>query len=1713
MNKDMLLAKWVFHVLHSKFAEQHQAQTQKVFIKINGLSHHDIYALIRQINETADQLAQYYEPVIRTVKPIPNHRIYQMKEHETIVWLRNNIKSGQALVILINDQTPEAQSLENMFSIDEAHLLSDEGIENLLSVLAEEKHYVSEELELIRVFIHMYQKLVDPQLRFLLNFIVEVCNDEEYKAMSQKIQHQLPNLGLFKDPMLTLGTKGLQQLRSNFYLAHLTNGNSELDREKLLDNALRFIVQEERNGLVNELWKDRTPEQVERDVVDFLRDETKQLLSYQFETVEQIFNFRLKVTLKSQAQELIEAKLELPTVEQKSLIEDALVAIEKQDNAEIIEEFIEEFDKELSLQPKVLKGLKRLVQRINRPTHYQDFLQGFLTNAFTLLDSREDDTELTAAHFSLRISNKKVKTGYHALLRFYFGNLSFLMPRVSFDLKQLDTIVEDNEGDEVIVFSIELTDGEQKIESSFSFVGLSELTVASFFEKVNEGLLPYRRHYEDGTVEYDVPSLLREKLGIYGKTIHSDAFHHHYEQFTAFCHWYVGELQEAIKQGIGILDKEELENRVSSLLQGIYTAAPIPQEIYHKINWIGAIDSVPAKKEDNAYVTERIVSLLHPIRLLAYLHQLVRVNQLLEEWIQNIGNLHEIHNPDEYVAFVYDRIQLLAPQYMASEADEGFLVENHKNMGEGVFFLSSYGSSTNVHLMEELSEELLRTTRNYFEVYPAAKDGLSLLFLYCQSHEIVIKMVETIFLKMKELKKLTLTVHSTKAAQIHHKISEWVARKEEFSTPNLASYFPKIEIQIVPGGSINDVLGNLKDYKVNADIAILADYFGQTSNIHYEYEPIKPVEKVDWFSKVYKEPMNSGEVIKRIPYVSEYLPLVLQNFYQLQFMYSRKEMPRKNELYVMKNKISLSNFSDTNLLNFVHKSYNWVMILDRFVDKSLLENASTEAQIIQYKSKAGTNKQYRFILSSSKYVRRLLSSYKGDYEYYDRLKKKIEMVLKSSGITTETMVEAVNKVKAVSGGLVLKAIGPGKYTHEMIATYLSKKRQETLSEDGLVVWSVCDELPWFKSNRRRPDLVKTKINRENDQLHLEFEFIELKFVNSNIFNQERRDGIKQVEAGISLYSTLFNFEANHLESEYWKDELIHYLIEREAYTPQYVELLKQLQIAPAYTINVSIKGRVDCYCYTSNLLDLPYEEKEKGMYVDVIDKDIECFIYNRWYILQQLGVQEDQDSTFEYEDEFAQKSFSDVIKDEEEKEQEAQLGIATTDSKIKYDHQSQVDQYIQMVRYHLDEETLGKDQQEGLQLAGYPGQKIAVEDKKERTHDVPPSREYAEEVAVTKVHYPEIEALQGVEINGKPVDAQDHETVKRELIAKLDRYFMKYDLNLKIEENNVIIGPSVIRFVLKSDTNPLKKQGEQLQLLFGLDQEPRVFIDRHGLNLDINRNEPETFYFEDFMEEVRKKIGGALSSDHLYAPLGLDPLREAVILDFADSNTPHLLIAGATGSGKSVTMNSIIMSMMCLYDPSQVKFIFIDPKKVEFAIYEGMIHTQEVVTDIEEAIVTLENMVRLMEDRYALFQREGQNDIREYLSLGEEKLPRYVIVFDEFADFMMQDKQLAKRVENTIARLGQMARAAGIHLMICTQTPKAEVINTTIRNNLPARLSLRMTDTNGSQIMLDDVGAEVLPGKGDFLARIGAPNFIRGKSPFLQPQVKRALIKYFRNSL
>jgi len=215
----------------------------------------------------------------------------------------------------------------------------------------------------------------------------------------------------------------------------------------------------------------------------------------------------------------------------------------------------------------------------------------------------------------------------------------------------------------------------------------------------------------------------------------------------------------------------------------------------------------------------------------------------------------------------------------------------------------------------------------------------------------------------------------------------------------------------------------------------------------------------------------------------------------------------------------------------------------------------------------------------------------------------------------------------------------------------------------------------------------------------------------------------------------------------------------------------------------------------------------------------------------------------------------------------------------------------------------------------------------------------------------------------------------------------------------------------------------------------------------------------------------------LLLALGQDIVGQPVVTDLA--KMPHLLIAGATGTGKSVGLNSMICSLLYRFDPNSLRILMIDPKRIELSLYDGIPHLiHPVVSEPKEATRALRWAVMEMERRYQLLEDAHTRNIVSYNEKSEEKLPYLIVIIDELADLMMVS---SKEVESYIARLAQMARAAGIHIIIATQRPSVDVLTGLIKANFPARISFKVSSKVDSRTILDTMGAERLLGSGDML--------------------------------
>ena len=229
---------------------------------------------------------------------------------------------------------------------------------------------------------------------------------------------------------------------------------------------------------------------------------------------------------------------------------------------------------------------------------------------------------------------------------------------------------------------------------------------------------------------------------------------------------------------------------------------------------------------------------------------------------------------------------------------------------------------------------------------------------------------------------------------------------------------------------------------------------------------------------------------------------------------------------------------------------------------------------------------------------------------------------------------------------------------------------------------------------------------------------------------------------------------------------------------------------------------------------------------------------------------------------------------------------------------------------------------------------------------------------------------------------------------------------------------------------------------------------------------------------------------------------------------PHLLVAGTTGSGKSVGINTMICSILYKASPDEVKFIMIDPKMVELSIYDGIPHLMApVVTDTRLASSVLKNVVAEMTRRYTLLAEKKVRNLDGYNEIikGDdeaEKMPYLVVIVDEFADLMMV---AGKEVEMSIARIAQMARAVGIHLIIATQRPTTNVITGLIKANMPARLSFKVSQRNDSRVIIDQNGADTLLGMGDSLfIPPGTSDALRIHGAFVSDEEVRGIVEYLQ---
>ena len=391
--------------------------------------------------------------------------------------------------------------------------------------------------------------------------------------------------------------------------------------------------------------------------------------------------------------------------------------------------------------------------------------------------------------------------------------------------------------------------------------------------------------------------------------------------------------------------------------------------------------------------------------------------------------------------------------------------------------------------------------------------------------------------------------------------------------------------------------------------------------------------------------------------------------------------------------------------------------------------------------------------------------------------------------------------------------------------------------------------------------------------------------------------------------------------------------------------------------------------------------------------------------------------------------------------------------------------------------------------------KVIVSSIDELTH---PKKQVAETVSSNEEEFVEDTVEENTSYSLPPLtllnrptkgSAKENEASIKEIVPQLENVLANFDIQAKVVAAHV--GPAVTQYELEV------KGGTKLNRILNINREIALALAAKEVRIEAPIPGKSTVGIEIpnrkttmvTIREVLAQMPETMKDSPLAVVLGRDIMGNPQFCKI--NKTPHLLIAGSTGSGKSVCINCILTSILMRTKPDQVKLVLIDPKKVELAPYNGVPHLlAPVVADARKANIALKKMVAEMERRYDMFEETGTKNIEGYNAYVEKKnatlpdseklhkMPFIVIVIDELADLMMV---AAKEVQDSIMRITQMARAAGMHLIVATQRPSTDVITGVVKANIPSRISFAVSSGIDSRTILDQIGAEKLLGKGDML--------------------------------
>ncbi len=1714
-----IIAKAVIHCINDIVPT---GRKSRLFIRLDDFNER-VYQQILSILRNRP-IINNHRLIIRSIQPIKGFDSFTIESDRSATWYRNHLQAGECLILVFNRRASDAQSLKDLYTINNITLVHEQ-LAALIEASIQLYQYSQKDQEKLTDFINKSLKSigVEPQLYDLVRFFISIDQylNNDY-SIEKAIALSLPHLRLFRCYELAhyLNTpRGKKLLREIHGVARIGfEIVEESQRKKWLDNL--------KNAQLNDDGENKR--QLLRDFINGelinQPDRLHRVFQIDWEEVRLIIQPRRSTINK---QDIIQALRETQQSSSASQtdIDDLIHELQRdaEPDATLIETVLRHIGEDLSAE--IRTALRRL--RRPRTTRNTDFLHGMMTLLTEMMDLRDSKINPRISVEYLPEKARRKKAGLTEAARAFrcmYGGIEQVIPAIQCDLDELwrlaqQAVTEEDDDDETsdqdrkvtLRFRITIRDTDGKIHESaeLEWEYRADSPIAATVAALDT---------ERATIQSDSlgpmfdaePARLRIPVYQSAQSAYSISDIDLHQPFQTLGRWFdnAGDMRQMfLEKSRGMDDSvvqplqalSALEQTWASFVQGASdgllhdTINVLVQQyesflakalshftksqhltLYRVINQAWMLKP----SDTDSWV---IMPLLHPLKLKWWRQRAITFNTLIERMFSNVAHAVDHRILQREIGTVYSSLYAPPALTFSHKGQPGqWLVAIDETLGYTLFRQPQNRESTSSDItgfnFVELAEDeqeieqsqavtvLSSIVQDYFETYPFARDGLTIVLLECKHSALPIMLIKRLSQQPEPEKatlpqRIHLTVHTSKyGAALYRRIDEWLSDEAAQIEREGAAYLPRITVDVLEC-ALDDAIQQTS----RSDLVILVDFFAENCQ---ELRPkIHPNQHRHSDSMIYPyqikpEPFKQGEIFREILLTPTAKSDISRLFLLCQYaggLTAGSSLPALSDTIDLYATLSLDSWQD--FLQKLHQHFNWVICYDRAIDRLLLRSTcQNQVHVIRYATGLGAQRLHHLTISSAGRTQEIVAQ---------RLAAQLEPMLPRLSPDQRARIanHLAERANQVSGDIVLRAAGPGVFLNELIglvaAIFETEQTFNQQHPDSLKVWILLDDFQHWFSGRKKPDLLFIGMYQTDDQPVIELQIIETKCVNVGAFEKETRDARLQVRSGVSRLINAFRPGKEHLDALYWYDQLYRAIAGNVQLTDEQHTLWSAVSNSLIQgNFQLVASGHSWIFCYdgqagVTNGADVRLLEERASAAPEV---PLHEHRYGQRELVNVLRALIQTTSVIEQEQ--------------------------TLDWSLS--HNDKTEELPNFSTY--DDELLQAQSVANQDTPPFPNPGAAqAQQLSPKTGDTQRPND--------------IDMSQSAQLLTHTIPPVDRGWLQQKA-AEIEQALRVRDVRLyPIEVDQAEQGPSIVRFKLRLKPNQQlsKIQVHAKDLARELKLQHPPFIDNipgtNFVGFDIPRESPAPVYLQPILAQMPQPKPAELP-----IIVGISPKGDIIIEDLSDF--PHLLVAGATGSGKSVFLRNLLLSLLAVYQPGQLELLIIDPKQTDFTIFSNLPHLRggKVISDIKSAREALLELARReMPHRQQALKNRGVMKIKKFNQrYPAEALPPIVAIIDEYALLKSQmDKKEQEAFEQDLSKLAAAARSVGIHLVVATQRPSADVITSTIKANLDARVALRVASSVNSRVVLDESGAENLLGQGDMLFRRSDGGIIRLQAPFI----------------